>query len=68
MSVSAQPFCDRCWDQYTRQNGQPGRFPVRMKDPPAERCCICDDLVWSGIYVRIDAESVPYPKKERAPR
>lgn len=72
-----QPQCERCWieangefDLHTLPNGQVVdrlvslRKPIRLVDPPVEACAWCGALTISGIYVRADPASVPYPATE----
>lgn len=53
-----QPSCDDCW-----QRRYPGRQAVTIKQEmrDAETCCFCGEGHRSGIYVRVDPETVPYP-------
>lgn len=54
-----QPFCYRCW------NADNPDQPVK-NDPVGapERCCKCNDVTRSGIYVRVDPATVPYPQPD----
>jgi hypothetical protein len=56
-----QALCENCW---LRDN--PGREPVAIKPEFAEleRCCKCGADTFSGIYVRVDPATVPYPRKD----
>jgi hypothetical protein len=54
-----QAVCDRCWDLWS-----PGRSPVRLVKPQKERCSACGEETHSGIYVRADPKTVPYPRKD----
>ena len=55
-----QPMCEDCWN---RRN--PTRRASRLADGPLERCAWCDVRTTSGIYVRANPASVPYPKDTR---
>lgn len=50
-------MCDPCW---AREG--PDREPVRRIDPDLERCAWCGQSTRSGIYVRVDPDTVPYPR------
>lgn len=56
-----QPICDTCWEVLN-----PDREPFRIKDiiRETERCCICGDTTKSGIYTRLNPNTVPYPKRD----
>lgn len=54
-----QPICKNC---YTKDN--PDREPLALQYPERENCCKCGELAVDGIYIRIDPESIPYPKVE----
>jgi hypothetical protein len=54
-----QAVCASCW-----MERNPDREPVRMLESPVETCCFCGNLAASGIYMRIDPKTVPYPSKE----
>ena len=53
-----QAACAEC---YNRE--RPGKVPTRMKPEyrETERCCWCGEDTRSGIYVRVDPATVPYP-------
>lgn len=51
-----QPSCGTCWDERN-----PGRAPVRLREPDEETCVYCGKRHRSGIYVRIDPNAAPYP-------
>lgn len=59
-----QPCCLGCWHE---RNGE-DRIPPRVVNPESEVCCYCGESEASGIYVRVDPQSVPHPTmvKERA--
>jgi hypothetical protein len=40
-------ICDHCW-----RKEEPGRVPIRLKQPDGERCYACGSETLSGIYVR----------------
>jgi hypothetical protein len=54
-----QPLCVACWNR-DNPDRQAGNDPVG----PPERCCKCGDPTRSGIYVRIDPATVPYPQPD----
>lgn len=56
----SQAMCDRCW--HDRTDGR--RVPHRLIDPDVEVCAWCGELTMSGIYVRANPETVPYPSEE----
>jgi hypothetical protein len=51
-----QPICEDCWFRLN-----PGRKPVRLKEPGAEKCVECGSDTTSGIYVRIDPAQAKHP-------
>lgn len=53
----SQPVCAACFE---REN--PGRTPVRVTDADCERCCLCGEMTFAGIYTRKDPKVVPYPR------
>jgi hypothetical protein len=55
----SQPVCDDDW--FKRE---PTRTPVRIVTRPTERCAFCGQITHSGIYVRIDPSTVPFPRVE----
>lgn len=65
MSAWNHPCCDACW-----KGREPRRVPVRLSAPNVERCSFCGEPTMSGIYVREDPATVPFPpaQKEEAPR
>ncbi len=56
-----QPTCSRCW--YERE---PDRYPVSIAEGhrTVEQCAFCGCETKSGIYVRQDPATVPYPTKD----
>lgn len=54
-----QPLCCDCWHAE-----HVNLRPIRIRDPEIERCCKCGKLTDSGIYLRIDPRTVPYPTEE----
>lgn len=52
-----QPICDPCWAKM-----RPGEKPYRVLIPDQEQCALCGDGTPSGIYVRLDPATVPYPR------
>lgn len=70
-----QPVCTHCWVQENSVPDDDGgaliRTPVRLKNPDnlpweelLERCCKCGRATTSGIYIRIDPTTVPFPNPE----
>lgn len=61
-----QPICDDCWIEKQIEAGYPGRSPVRLNAETArrERCCYCNRWTYSGIYIRIHPDVVPFPSTE----
>lgn len=55
-----QPLCDACFEQ--RYSGDVARIRADMRD--VERCCYCGGPSVSGIYLRLDPATVPYPREE----
>lgn len=58
-----QAICDGCW-----QKRYPAREPSRIVEPfrEAEVCSYCGHDTTSGIYVREDPATVPYPQEKKA--
>ena len=54
-----QPVCEDCWYSL-----YPEREPTRLRQAEIETCCKCGIQTWSGIYIRIDPKTVPYPRNE----
>jgi hypothetical protein len=54
-------ICGDCWNERNL-----GVEPVRIKPEFAvqERCCYCGKETTSGIYIRADPRTLPYPTKE----
>jgi hypothetical protein len=57
-----QPVCTTCWD-----DEHPFRHPVRIANPDTETCCYCGTPTTSGIYVRVDPDTVPHPTNDEEP-
>lgn len=51
-----QPVCERCFGIE-----KPGRVPPRVRDAERETCCYCGDPTYTGVYIRVDPATVPYP-------
>lgn len=62
MSNWTQALCENCWIK-----DNPDRPPVVMNPEFAdlETCCKCGAGTYSGIYVRVDPTTVPYPTRDR---
>lgn len=57
-----QPLCHGCWDQQ-----RPDQPSDRSKNTgPTETCCECGETTTSGIYVRVDPDTVPHPSEARS--
>lgn len=52
-----QPICDPCWKEWYPFDGE----PTRLLSPEKEFCSFCGEETESGIYVRKDPLSVPFP-------
>jgi hypothetical protein len=55
-----QPICDDCWD--AEHPASPS--PRRGQGNP-ERCCKCGEPTASGIYIRVDPQTVDHPSVTR---
>lgn len=55
-----QPICNTCWAAR-----YPGAHAVRVVSADLERCCFCGRDTRSGIYVRVEPGTVPYPTTSR---
>ncbi len=51
-----QPLCEPCWGI-----ANPGRQASRLIEAEPEICVTCGKPTSSGIYIRIDPASAPYP-------
>jgi hypothetical protein len=56
-----QPICNGCWDEQ-----HPDRRSVRMLLCDHEICCYCGTDTQSGIYARVDPDTVPHPSMEKS--
>ena len=54
-----QPICDHCWTAR-----EPNRVPVRVVYRQQHSCAFCGRTTQSGIYVRADPHSVPFPRRD----
>jgi hypothetical protein len=55
-----QVACHDCWDR-----NNPGREAVRMRGAfPMLKCSWCGKPTNSGIYVRTDPRTVPFPQPD----
>lgn len=61
-----QPLCDDCWDK--EHEDDPEHRSNRSKRGDVETCCMCGRLNMSGIYVRRDPATVPYPRDKNTVR
>lgn len=60
-----QPICAARWNQDYSE----GRRTVNVEldeigSGDLEHCCYCNKPTLSGLYVRLDPATVPYPRKE----
>lgn len=53
-----QAVCETCWNLHN-----PERRPARVKDPTAAKCVFCGAETMSGIGIRIDPQTAPFPSK-----
>lgn len=53
------PICDHCW---CMEEGE--RIPHRVFTGKPAKCCVCGCDTISGIWVRKDPETVPFPAYE----
>lgn len=61
MSNWTQPQCGICWEL----TYGPTRTPYRLVKEYRQRevCCTCGRRTRSGIYIRVDPSTVPYPQE-----
>jgi hypothetical protein len=61
------PICeDRWWQDYGMGGRRdPSRLTAEARE--VERCVFCGRETTSGIYVRVDPATVPFPKLEEQP-
>lgn len=52
MSRWQHNICLLCWDHLN-----PGREPIRIKDPNDRTCCYCGNVTLDGILVRENPDS-----------
>lgn len=55
------PICDACWKLRCERAGTPGRVPVRIVDVKKTSCSFCGETTKSGIFVRENSASIPFP-------
>jgi hypothetical protein len=57
-----QAACDECWEERN-----PGRTATRIRAEYAtpETCVYCGEGTRSGIFVRIDPTTAPFPTREK---
>jgi hypothetical protein len=76
VSNFTQPVCERCWieenGEWEKSPEDPDlarllsvKIPVRVGGADLEQCCKCGWPTFSGIFIRVDPKSVPYPRKEK---
>lgn len=61
MSRWNQASCDACWNE---RNPDRPAFRLLEETGDEETCSWCGETTHSGIYVRADPASVPYPREE----
>ena len=54
--MTTQPLCEPC---YLRAGG-----PAQLSTTHSRICCRCGAATTSGIYIRIDPATVPYPSED----
>jgi len=66
-----QAVCENGWRDYSQREFGYVRTPSRVQVPfeeeeqrEEERCCFCGNVTDSGIFIRIDPKTVPYPRSE----
>jgi hypothetical protein len=57
-----QPACDTCFAETFPSVTNPARMVKEMRTD--ERCCMCGAVDRSGIFIRINPSTVPYPTEE----
>ena len=61
-----QPICAARWNQDYGSTRDPQRLVDIATDETGggdlERCCYCNKPTCSGLYVRLDPETVPWPR------
>lgn len=53
-----QPICEECW--WEQHASDPARLREDVRDD--EICAFCGRPTFSGIYVRVDPSTVPFPQ------
>jgi hypothetical protein len=51
-----QPQCDDCWE-----HSMGDKPPTRLVEAQDETCATCGVVTTSGIYIRVDPTTVPFP-------
>jgi hypothetical protein len=59
MAEWTHPICWVCWERRA-----PGKSPLRLRNPPPEKCCICGEETKSGIFIREDPAKVKFPAQD----
>jgi hypothetical protein len=54
-----QAICEMCWTMK-----EPGRVPIKLRIPDAEKCAYCGEDTDAGIYVRDDPMNVQFPREK----
>lgn len=57
-----QPICRTCWNERHPEKPVTNAATILVGDT----CCYCGDPATSGIYIRVDPTTVPFPEKEPA--
>lgn len=56
-----QPVCIPCWNRDHPDRQTQGRGDIG----DLEHCCLCGGETRSGLYVRLDPATVPFPSEEK---
>ena len=62
MASWTQPICRACWNE--RNPDRQGTNAATLLLSVPELCCYCGEHATTGIYVRVDPMSVPFPQAE----
>lgn len=56
-----QAVCFDCWNERNPESQVGPDDPRRSNTGPDERCCDCGAATTSGVYIRVDPSTVPFP-------
>lgn len=64
--MTTQPICEGCRANLMQYGGGAwaGLSPYRAHPAHSRICCRCGAATTSGLYIRIDPASVPYPSED----